>query len=150
MIYLILCAGFKDNNPDQFEKRLKIGYTDNLENRLKAYQVANPGFILLDTREGDTRVESYLHKKFEKYRYSDNSREWFHYSQEIIDNFHCDPEEIIDKDTLLKYINNVYKYIFYCGLYNIKLDKKMSIKMWKKNKKMWIKIKKWLLRDFSH
>ena len=104
MIYLILCAGFKDNNPDQFEKRLKIGYTDNLENRLKAYQVANPGFILLDTREGDTRVESYLHKKFEKYRYSDNSREWFHYSQEIIDNFHCDPEEIIDKDTLLKYI----------------------------------------------
>ena len=103
MIYLILCAGFKDNNPDQFEKRLKIGYTDNLENRLKAYQVANPGFILLDTREGDTRVESYLHKKFEKYRYKD-SREWFYYNQEIVDNFHCEPEEIIDKDTLLKYI----------------------------------------------
>lgn len=104
MIYLILSSGFKDNNPDETIKMLKIGYTDNLEDRLKAYQVTNPGFILLDTREGDTRVESYLHKKFEKYRYSDNSREWFHYSQEIIDNFHCDPEEIIDKDTLLECI----------------------------------------------
>ena len=67
MIYLILNSGFKDNNPDETIKMLKIGYTDNLEDRLKAYQVANPGFILLDTREGDTRVESYLHKKFEKY-----------------------------------------------------------------------------------
>ena len=104
MIYLILNSGFKDNNPDETIKMLKIGYTDNLEGRLKAYQVTNPGFILLDTREGDTKVESYLHKRFEKYRYSDNSREWFHYSQEIIDNFHCDPEEIIDEGVLLECI----------------------------------------------
>ena len=66
MIYLILSAGFKDNNPDQFERRLKIGYTDNLENRLKAYQTTNPDFILLQTREGDTTIESYLHKKYQQ------------------------------------------------------------------------------------
>ena len=103
MIYLILCAGFKDNNPDQFEKRLKIGYTDNLENRLKAYSTTNPDFILLQTREGDTTIESYLHKKFEKYKYKD-CKEWFCYNQEIIDNFQNELEECIDKNLLLEYI----------------------------------------------
>ena len=103
MIYLILSAGFKDNNPDQFEKRLKIGYTDNLENRLKAYQTTNPDFILLQTRDGDTTIESYLHKKFEKYRYKD-SKEWFYYNQEIIDYFQDEVEDFIDEDILLECI----------------------------------------------
>ena len=103
MIYLILSAGFKDNNPDQFEKRLKIGYTDNLENRLKAYLTTNPDIILLQTREGDTSLESYLHKKFEKYRYKD-SREWFYYNQEIIDHFQDEVEDFIDEGILLEYI----------------------------------------------
>ena len=67
MIYLILSAGFKDNNPDQFEKRLKIGYTKDLNSRLESYFTSNPDCILLQTREGDTSVETYLHKKFEKY-----------------------------------------------------------------------------------
>ena len=103
MIYLILSAGFKDNNPDQFERRLKIGYTDNLENRLKAYLTTNPDFILLQTREGDTTIESYLHKKFEKYRYKD-SKEWFYYNQEIIDHFQDEVEDFIDEGILLEYI----------------------------------------------
>ena len=103
MIYLILCAGFKDNNPDQFEKRLKIGYTDNLENRLKAYLTTNPDFILLQTRDGGLEIESYLHKKFEKYRYKD-SREWFYYNQEIVDNFQSNLEDCIDEDILLDFI----------------------------------------------
>ena len=103
MIYLILSAGFKDNNPDQFERRLKIGYTDNLENRLKAYQTTNPDFMLLQTREGDTTIESYLHKKFEKYRYKD-SKEWFYYNQEIIDYFQDKIEDFIDEGILLECI----------------------------------------------
>ena len=103
MIYLILCAGFKDNNPDQFEKRLKIGYTDNLENRLKAYLTTNPDFILLQTRDGGLEIESYLHKKFEKYRYKD-SREWFYYNQEIVDNFQSNLEDCIDEGILLDFI----------------------------------------------
>lgn len=103
MIYLILSAGFKDNNPDQFERRLKIGYTDNLENRLKAYLTTNPDFILLQTREGDITIESYLHKKFEKYKYKD-SKEWFYYNQEIIDHFQDEVEDFIDEDILLECI----------------------------------------------
>ena len=103
MIYLILSAGFKDNNPDQFEKRLKIGYTDNLENRLKAYLTTNPDFILLQTMEGDITIESYLHKKFEKYRYKD-SKEWFYYNQEIIDHFQDEVEDFIDEGILLECI----------------------------------------------
>ena len=103
MIYLILSAGFKDNNPDQFEKRLKIGYTDNLENRLKANLTTNPDFMLLQTREGDTSLESYLHKKFEKYRYKD-SKEWFYYNQEIIDHFQDEVEDFVDEGILLECI----------------------------------------------
>ena len=103
MIYLVLSAGFKDNNPDQFERRLKIGYTDNLENRLKAYLTTNPDIILLQTREGDTSLESYLHKKFEKYRYKD-SKEWFYYNQEIIDHFQDEVEDFIDEGILLECI----------------------------------------------
>ena len=103
MIYLILSAGFKDNNPDQFERRLKIGYTDNLENRLKAYLTTNPDFMLLQTREGDTIIESYLHKKFEKYKYKD-SKEWFYYNQEIIDYFQDEVEDFIDEGILLECI----------------------------------------------
>lgn len=100
MIYLILSAGFKDNNPDQFEKRLKIGYTNSLDDRLRAYLTTNPDIILLQTREGDTSVETYLHRKFEKYRYKD-SREWFYYSQEIIDHFQDELEDFIDEEILL-------------------------------------------------
>lgn len=100
MIYLILSAGFKDNNPDQLEKRLKIGYTNSLEDRLKAYLTTNPDIILLQTREGDTYIESYLHKKFEKYRYKD-SREWFYYNQEIIDHFQDELEDFIKEEILL-------------------------------------------------
>ena len=104
MIYLILSAGFKDNNPDQFEKRLKIGYTNNLEDRLGAYLTTNPDIILLQTLEGDISVEIYLHRKFEKYRYKD-SREWFYYSQEII-NFFNNSKNFIDEDILLDCIKS--------------------------------------------
>jgi hypothetical protein len=100
MIYLILSAGFKDNNPDQFEKRLKIGYTKDLDSRLDSYFTSNPDCILLQTREGDTSVETYLHKKFEKYSYPKRN-EWFYYNQEIIDHFQDEIEDFIDEGILL-------------------------------------------------
>lgn len=103
MIYLILCAGFKNNNPDLFEKRLKIGYTSNLDKRMKTYSTTNPDYILLKTREGGLDLESYLHKRFEKYKYKD-SREWFYYNREIIDQFYCNVEDCIDESTLLYHI----------------------------------------------
>lgn len=103
MIYLILCAGFKNNNPDLFEKRLKIGYTSNLNKRMKSYSTTNPDYILLKTREGGLDLESYLHKRFEKYKYKD-SREWFYYNQEIIDQFYCNIEDCVDESTLLYHI----------------------------------------------
>lgn len=104
MIYLILSAGFKDNNPEQFEKRLKIGYTNNLEDRLGSYLTTNPDVILLQTLEGGMSTESYLHKKFEKYRYKD-SREWFYYNQEIV-NFFNNNKNFINEDILLDCIKS--------------------------------------------
>lgn len=103
MIYLILSAGFKEENPDILEKRLKIGYAKDIKERLDTYYVTNPDVILLDTREGDTKLEHYLHKKFEKYKYPKRN-EWFYFDEEIIKHFHDEPEEIIDKDILLECI----------------------------------------------
>ena len=103
MIYLILSAGFKEENPDILEKRLKIGYAKDIKERLDTYYVTNPDVILLDTREGDTKLEHYLHKKFEKYKYPKRN-EWFYYDEEIIKHFQDELEDIIDKDILLECI----------------------------------------------
>ena len=99
MIYLINTT-YYDKKNSKIIDLLKIGYTGDLDSRMKAYLTTNPEYTLLQTREGDTSVESYLHKKFEKYRYKD-SKEWFYYDQEIIDDFQCNLEDFIDKDILL-------------------------------------------------
>lgn len=99
MIYLINTT-YYDKKNSKIIDLLKIGYTGDLDSRMKAYFTTNPEYTLLQTREGDTSVESYLHKKFEKYRYKD-SEEWFYYDQYIVDNFQCNLEDFIDKDILL-------------------------------------------------
>lgn len=73
MIYLM-------QNRDFF----KIGYTDNLEGRLSSLQTSNPETILLAVIDGDIKEEKLLHKKFEKYRYSN---EWFFKSIDIYEYF---------------------------------------------------------------
>ena len=102
MIYLINTT-YYDKKNSKIIDLLKIGYTSDLDSRLKAYLTTNPEYILLQTREGDTKIESYLHKKFEKYRYKD-SKEWFYYDQEIIDDFQCELVDLLDADKLLEQI----------------------------------------------
>lgn len=74
MIYLIKAYG--EDGP--------LGYSDNLDRRLGAYQTHTPDYVLLDVREGDLDTETGLHNYFKNYRYNN---EWFRYDKFIIDNF---------------------------------------------------------------
>lgn len=77
MIYLI--KGYGNN-----KVLLKIGFTDGLVERLKAYKTHTPDFELLKTREGDQELEQDLHYYFKEFRYNN---EWLVFNQKIIDEF---------------------------------------------------------------
>lgn len=75
MIYLI-------SHNDQF---LKIGYTNNIKNRLSQLQCSSPIKLkLLHLIDGDTSLESDIHNMF---RHIGASGEWFKYDESIIDYF---------------------------------------------------------------
>lgn len=73
MIYLIQSGNY-----------LKIGYTTNIENRMKQYQTCNPDVFLIKIIDGEYPYENYLHKKFNKYLFKN---EWFFYNKSIVDYF---------------------------------------------------------------
>lgn len=65
---------------------LKIGFTKNLQERIKSYNTHNPNYKLLETRDGTYADESYLHKKLKKFSINRNS-EWMYYDNIIIKTF---------------------------------------------------------------
>ena len=73
MLYLI-----KSNN------WLKIGFTNNLDDRLKHYNTDNPEHELISNREGDRKDESYLHSLFKS---CEIKGEWMEYNNFIIELF---------------------------------------------------------------
>lgn len=73
MIYLI--------EQDQY---YKIGYTSNLERRMKEYSTHNINFKLISTIEGDRTFEQVLHEKFKALKYN---TEWFYKNSSILDYF---------------------------------------------------------------
>lgn len=62
---------------------LKIGYTTNLDSRLKAHQTSNPDFELLYTIPGQKFDESAFHERFKKFR-SIQKTEWFVIESELV------------------------------------------------------------------
>lgn len=58
--------------------RIKIGFTDDLETRLKAYP---PHSTLLATREGGRVTEAFEHNQWRIHRAE--TREWFYAAQEL-------------------------------------------------------------------
>ena len=96
---------------------LKIGYTNNIENRLKDYRTHNPLVELISSREGSPELENFLHKYFSEYSYS-NQPEWFYYNDYIIDNFlKVESGDYISKKRLMSILN-----------YRLKLGKKRNTK----------------------
>ena len=60
---------------------LKIGYTYNVEKRMKQYETHNPDFVLLDTAQGSLRDEMELHAILKPYWIKN---EWFYNCDEVI------------------------------------------------------------------
>ena len=75
MLYLIKLKG-------ETNTLLKIGYTKDIDKRLKAYKTHNPLVELVDIKEGNTIDESFLHNKLKQYLF-DNSEEWFIENDEV-------------------------------------------------------------------
>ena len=75
MLYLIRLKG-------ETNTLLKIGYTKDIDQRLKTYKTHNPLVELVDIKEGSTLDESCLHNKLKEYLLED-SKEWFIENDEI-------------------------------------------------------------------
>ena len=105
MIYLLQDC-YKDNK-GEYHDILKIGYSKDSfsKNRQGQYNTHNFGYKFLGEREGSCELENYLHKLLKEYNLS---REWFIYSQEVIDKFWKTREEeisdFITQDELNEYI----------------------------------------------
>lgn len=94
MLYLI--KSFTRNKPI-----LKIGYTDNMENRMSQYFYANPGLELISTREGDELLEDMIqiYLKFFGYQYQKHGKlnEWFIDDLKVYQIFHIHQEKLESK-----------------------------------------------------
>ena len=109
MIYLIETTYYNKETKEILDL-LKIGYTKDIDSRIDSYYLHNPECRLLQTREGGTELESYFHSLYNKYSYP-KRREWFYYSQEIVDNFQSISLE--DRDLMEKedYIVGLREYL---------------------------------------
>ncbi len=74
MIYFIQETGL-------FRNRVKIGYTDNIKDRLAGLRSGSPSALKLTLAlPGDTKTELVYHERFAKYRLR---REWFRYGLQL-------------------------------------------------------------------
>lgn len=133
MLYLLLDFIINDfGNP---EKILKIGYSEKsfCKSRESAYNTHNYGYRLIQEIEGTKEDEKSLHKRF-KQLLLPGSREWFKYSDDIIEEFYTGWEpgddvleslilispitmsdlernyldDIVNQDFLLGYVKSIY------------------------------------------
>ena len=88
MIYLIKSAGYGDDN--KYIDLLKIGYTEDFkkDKRFNLYKLHNPTCkVLYEVLGGTEDQEKRIQYKFKDLLYPNYGREWFYYSEEIIDFF---------------------------------------------------------------
>lgn len=107
MIYLLQDC-YKDNK-GEYHDILKIGYSKDSfsRNRQGQYNTHNFGYKFLGEREGSCELENYLHKLLKEYNLS---REWFRYSQEVIDKFWKVKEEDISDFSSQDELNEYIRY----------------------------------------
>lgn len=73
---------------------VKVGYTTDLDKRIKSHQTSNPFIEFICSYEGSIKDESLIHKKLHNY-IKDGCREWFNYYEDIFN----------DIDSYFKYKN---------------------------------------------
>lgn len=84
MIYVVGVASLSDPS----KQLIKIGFSDNWENRKAAYISFNPLTDFLFTIDGGIEQdEKNLHAYFKEFRYQGYGKEWFNYDEGIIEFF---------------------------------------------------------------
>ena len=142
MIYVILCPAFKSSE-DEFEKLLKIGYTndDKKDRRYYQYISHNPTIkVLYEIPDCNVDIENLLHSYFSKHRYPNFGNEWFYWNEEIIDFFEnhktrdsilgsIEPDIIVgcSKRRFKGFNEYVYKIIDKCLNYKMKIESNYTI-----------------------
>ena len=121
MLYLIKLKG-KTNT------LLKIGYTKNIDKRLKTYKTHNPLIELVDVKEGGIIDESFLHNKLKEYLF-DDSKEWFIEDNEIYNiwNNYDSKKLTNDKEETILKIKIFKKLIEIANLINTKNSEYLTI-----------------------
>ena len=61
---------------------IKIGFSNDVANRMRSYKTCNPDFQILDIQIGSEIDEKNWHERLFMYKYR---REWFHFNQEILE-----------------------------------------------------------------
>lgn len=97
-------------------KYIKIGYAKNVEQRMKAYSCTNPDYQLLDTSEGNTKMEAFLHKVLKHHQYR---TEWFYNVPEVYEIWNDYKQTIIDYKSIptilsldeIKVLNAFYDFL---------------------------------------
>lgn len=104
MLYLIKLAG-----KDQI--LLKIGYTKDLEQRIKTYKTHNPLIELIDTQSGEIKDETILHNQLLNYSF-EGSNEWFVENEEIYNVWNSYKSLNKKEDENLNLYMKIFKRIF--------------------------------------
>lgn len=129
------------------EKFVKIGYTNNLKNRMLSIQNGNPlEIILIRTIKGGMKKEQQIHKYLNKYHYK---REWFIYNQEV-KNYINNLSDNDDEPKHMRYdplLNDEIEKLYSQRLSNIQISNNLNITIHKVRRI----IKKRKLKDkYSH
>lgn len=88
MIYMFGSGSFKNG-----EKAVKIGFTENKDERESAYFLHNPLGQFLGWREGDKKLELKLHLRLKDFKETFLD-EWFYYEPPVLDIFNETEEQI--------------------------------------------------------
>lgn len=130
MIYLLRSYGPKEKSI------LKIGFSDNIDNRLSQYFYHNPYSEVLSTREGDEVLESLLHLylKFLGFQYKKNGKlnEWFMNDNRVYQVFHISQESLEKK--IWKHREKIFDKSKMSTSNKITEEYKIFEYLWEKNK----------------
>lgn len=114
MIYLIESSNY-----------YKIGFTTDLDTRIKSYITANPDFRLIDTKIGSKQDETNLHKLCKKYKYKN---EWFFKNEEILNIWNSfipeNKNTSKESDHFIVYTDNLSSF------YNLKSENARKLLVW--------------------
>lgn len=84
MLYLIKSFGI-----DKTKRALKVGFSDNLKQRMSSYRIQNPFFEIISKRKGDLVDETRLHIYLTTLGYKANFlNEWFVDNYNVVQRFH--------------------------------------------------------------